>query len=136
MDLIKDPAVRVFVATGFPQKAEAQRVMQAFRARGATITWDWTNPPSDMDRKHQAMADAAGVMTADVVLAIMTLPDYEYKGTWTEIGMAIGARQSILLITPFVDAGPAKCSKNIYFAHPALVRVARSVDEFLTLLAA
>jgi nucleoside 2-deoxyribosyltransferase len=132
MEHLAAPGVKVFVATGFPQKEDARRVMSALIARGVGVTYDWTRPRTGLDRLNMAMADAAGVKAADALIAIMTLPDYDYKGTWTEIGMAIGHGHPILLVSPFADNDPAaKCAKNVYFAHPNMLRVAKSVDEFL-----
>lgn len=131
---LRTPGTHVFVATGFSQQKLAQDLMAALTTRGLDITCDWTRPPPGLDAAQKAMADHVGVMDADVVIAVMTLPAYEYKGTWTEIGIALGARRPVLLISPFTKED-ATCAKNVYFYHPAITRGIASVDELLSCLA-
>ena len=135
MEHLSRPGTKVFVATGFAQKKDAQRIMAALEAKGHAITWDWTRPPSGAQREQLADADADGVKAADVVVVVMTLPQYEYAGTWTEVGIAIGAEKPILFVSPFADASSAKCAQKMYFARVSKRRVASSVEEFIKKLA-
>lgn len=131
---LRTSGARVFVATGFRQQKLAQDLMSALKLRGHVITCDWTRPVPGMSAADKAVADHRGVVEAEVVIAVMTLKDYEYKGTWTEIGIALGAGRPVLLVTPFTKSEDATCAKNVYFWHPAITRGIVSVEDLLSRL--
>jgi hypothetical protein len=122
MEHLCKPGTGVFVATGFGQKADGKALMEALCARGLTITCDWTTAPPGLSRADMATRDVAGVMRAQVLVALMTLPSYEYKGTFTEIGIAIGAGIPVVLVSPFIQPDDAICARNVYFHLPTIQR--------------
>ncbi len=149
--LLRTQGTHVFVATAFGDQEMARRVMRDLQARGLIITYDWTKPPPGIDRyeyqrsalgvdsllnvlinrPNQAAADAAGVTTADVLVAIMTRDEYEYNGTWTEVGIALGAKIPVLIVSPYAISSKAKCARNLYFALPVIEHAVMGVDAFL-----
>lgn len=134
MDLLRTPGTRVFVATGFGQRSDGAALMEELRKRGATITRDWTTPHS---HKHADTADldVAAVTSAQVLVVLMTLVKYEYKGTFTEIGMAIGANIPIVMISPFINVDDAVCARNVYFHYrKGIVCRYTSTTDFLAAL--
>lgn len=89
----------VYVAGCFhTRETEAVPLMNYIRDElGGTITHDWTSYELEyhdwFDRSQRcAEADVRGVLEADVMVALLTQPDYPYKGTRTEMGVAMGAR--------------------------------------------
>jgi Fe2+ transport system protein FeoA len=130
--LLRTASVRVFVASGWIERAGAAEVMRQLRALGCTITHDWTVPQST-DPARTAALDLAGVRAAEVVVAVMAHPSYEYKGTFTEIGIALGARIPVLLVSPFKDGNQAVCARNVYF-HSAELERCESVEALLAAL--
>ena len=134
MHLLRNGAYNVFVATGYKQKNDARGLMGELRARGHDIMTDWTEA-SGLSREQMALRDVRGMFGADVLVALMTLPDYEYKGTFTEFGMAVGRQIPIILISPFAepDTTGAVCAKNVYWALPNMERY-KSVQAFLEAL--
>ena len=114
MDLLREKRTKVFVATGYQQRSDGAELMRALEARGLTITCDWTLD-SDLNKEDKADRDIAAVKAAQVLVVLMTLPAYAYQGTWTELGIAIGANIPIVLVSPFGPADETTCARNIYF---------------------
>ncbi len=136
MDRLRTPGTFVFVATGFKQKADGKALMNELVEHGLTITCDWTSA-SGLEISEMATRDVAGVKRAQgrrspsappvvtirqVLVALMTLDNYEYKGTFTEIGIALGADIPVVIISPFTKSTEAICARNIYFHHPSIER--------------
>ncbi len=135
LQLLRTPGTRVFVASAFPTRMAASDLMDSLRKRGLVITCDWTKPSSTESRQEIAAADFQGVTSAQLLVAVMTLTDYDYKGTFTELGIALGAGVPILIITPFhKTSNTAVCARNVYWALPELVHGPTSVLELLTLI--
>jgi nucleoside 2-deoxyribosyltransferase len=130
MNLLRQANTRVFVATGFAQKQDGAALMDSLRKRGAVITCDWT-VPTQLSREEIADRDEAALKTSQVLVVLMSLKDYDYKGTFFEMGFALGAGIPIILITPFTRSTDAVCVKNVYFHLKSFIRH-RSVDAFLT----
>lgn len=55
-----------------------------------TVTHDWTQ--STESNGVAAKNDILGVVKADLVLALLTVDDYQYRGTLHEIGAAMAMR--------------------------------------------
>jgi hypothetical protein len=70
---------------------------------------------------------------AEVLVVIMSLLKYDYKGTFTEIGIAIGRNIPIVMISPFQKPSDATCARNIYFHYQSFTRFA-TVTGFLEAL--
>lgn len=128
MDALRTPGTVVFVATGWPQRTEGAALMRLLEQRGLRIACDWTSQPAT-NKKDTSVRDVAAMQQAQVLVAVMTLSAYAYKGTWTEVGMALGRGIPVVLVSPFVE-GEADCAKNVYFHHPSFLRFA-SADALL-----
>lgn len=86
-----DP-VKVYVATGYENRATARAVMDVLEEYGWVVTYDWTaseGPPS----REMADAEAAGVAEADALVVL--LPGG--RGTHVELGIAVAMRKLVLL---------------------------------------
>jgi nucleoside 2-deoxyribosyltransferase len=59
--------------------------------------------------------EITGVQSADVLIVIMDDPEYEYRGTFVEIGCALGLNKPILLFNP---NELSFASTNIFYFHP------------------
>lgn len=113
--------LRVYVATAFPNKAQAQFYMGRLRAIGIEITHDWTTaeqplrgettmPPAE--QQAHAIADTRGVMTADVVWIIA--PETGGTGCWFEMGVAAGLQLAYLAAPATAPSPP-----HIFVSGPA-----------------
>ncbi len=116
--------MKFYVAGKFTDAARIRWYMDRIEELGHTITEDWTPnykktvapdfAVSNSYMSNCALKDMIGVKTADVLLAIMDDPSYEYKGTWTEIGMAIGAGKNVAIFHPMAY-GESEQTKNVFF---------------------
>ena len=90
--------LRVYVAGAWPRREEIKKVMINVEELGCKITHDWTSYELTYTDRHDrsrkcALADIEGVVTADIVIALLTDDDYAYRGTSSEIGAALAARR-------------------------------------------
>lgn len=121
--------MKIYVATAFGNKAEAQELMKILRALQHEITHDWTNETLDpsLSKEQQTEflykcgeADARGVFAADL-LVLINHP--ECNDAKTEFGMAIGAGKPVVVLHPGRRG-------SVFFGH-VLVTLCESLDEVL-----
>jgi hypothetical protein len=81
-------------------REELSKTMDEIRAKGHTITQDWTKSEVDNipertaeDRIRYAREDICGVVEAELVLAVMDQDDYPYQGTRHEIGATMAMKE-------------------------------------------
>ena len=77
-----------------------------------------------------ALRDTTEVAKADVLLAVMLDDKYAYRGTWTEIGTAIGLGKRIILVCTGLNEEkrisderyeyPYQCMTNVFFWHQVI----------------
>lgn len=68
---------------------------------------------------HMAVNDLNGVLAADVVVALMDDPKYPYRGTCTELGAALAAKKTVVVINP--HGSEAYCYNNVFYHHPDII---------------
>jgi nucleoside 2-deoxyribosyltransferase len=61
-----------------------------------------------------AMFDIEGVRDADAVIMIIDQPDYEYRGTFTELGAALVSGKPVTIVGP----DKVHASTNVFYWHP------------------
>jgi nucleoside 2-deoxyribosyltransferase len=78
-----------------------------------------------------AKNDINGVVNADVLVVSMEHIDYEYRGTWTEVGCALGLGKPVIIFSPNADKN--KNALNIFYWHKLVTHVNdwEAVDEQL-----
>jgi nucleoside 2-deoxyribosyltransferase len=120
----KQSQLKLYVAGRFADKEEIGKKIKQLENKGYAITHDWTKTeiPDNAqhiqtlvndDNKHTgysfpymrecATRDINGVVNADVLVVYMEHPNYEYRGTWTEIGCAIGLKKQIYIVMPDLE---------------------------------
>lgn len=129
--------MRVYIATSLENAGGHNSIWGAIKAAvpHAELTYDWTEHGSvqgdgEARIRAVAIAEAEGVMSADLVVAL--LPGG--RGTHVEIGIAIGAGVPVLLlVTPEHEAlHPRTCA---FYHHPGVRRV-HSDRELVTVVEA
>lgn len=128
----------IFIAGGFHHRVQIAEKIRKAAKLGWTVTHDWTQKLTDnTHRAHSATAktDAEAIFAANVVVAIMDDPTYEYKGTFTELGMAIGMnlcgkKKAIYIVNPVHSRRTAKCQRNVYYAHEFITAYFETWDAF------
>jgi len=130
MNILRTKGSVVFVASGWNQKEAAHALMLEVEKRGLQIARDWTTGANGLTKREMSVRDVEAMCKAQVLVAVMTLQHYEYKGTWTEVGMALGRGIPVVLVSPFVKEEEAVCAKNVYFHHPSFTRF-KNAEELL-----
>lgn len=115
--------MKVYIATALERIADHNALRDALAAQGITLTYDWTAHGSvwreGPDRiREVAVAEIQGVLDADMVIVL--LPGG--RGTHTELGAAIAAGKTVLLVTldPEDLEGPRTCA---FYHHPQVMSV-------------
>ena len=121
--------MKIYVATKWENRSEANRVLALLRSAGHHITYDWT--VWEQESTEQALADLSGVLNADclIVLAEQDLP---YKGTYVELGAALAAGLTIYLVGDGLDA--CLFSKHPDVQKLSLVQVFADIQQRATLV--
>lgn len=92
----------IYVAGSWVDRENLKEIMNQFRSYDFDITSDWP----DYEQKHSepfecsliSGLDFQNIKRADVVVAVMTDPEYPYRGTNTEIGYAIGSGKKVIIV--------------------------------------
>lgn len=97
------------------------RYMQQLRALpGLRITHDWT-ACRDLPPDEAARLDLEGVRACQLLLVVMDLQSYDYRGTFTELGAALALEKPVLLVRGAPDQYAAT---NCFFSHPRVFHLA------------
>ena len=133
--------MKVYVAGKWIEAPVINAVQARLVSMGHTITHDWTavegigqrdimtDEERNVYRAHCAQLDIAGVQNADAVLALMLDSTYPYRGTFTEIGCALGLGKWVIIVCP---DNSYSCTTNCFFHHPTIIRV-NTIEKALTL---
>lgn len=121
--------VKVYVAGAWTHRAFLSQLMDALALHeGIEVVskWpsrengDWTIEALENDAK----LDVEEVLDADILLMIINDPDYAYRGTSVELGVALGAKKKILMLTCAKHGD--YCTTNVFYYHPQIQRVSFS----------
>lgn len=116
--------MRLYVATAYANREEAQRVIAVLTARGHTITHDWTTQTLDgvPPAEHRAFLDRcgrhdfAGVVSAD---AVVLLADARMRDARIEMGIALGVGIPVFVLDP-----TGVLATSVFLNLPGIRRVA------------
>lgn len=139
----------VYVAGAWFKRDELKQKMRRLTKMGFEVTSKWptfedklSNPD---DYAECSKADIDGVVTADTILAFLTETNYPYRGTFTEIGCAIGSGKRIIVIcngkckqnenvdSKFDLTFSHDCMSNVFFWDSRIEHVA-TFDDALKLM--
>ena len=124
--------MKIYVSGKYDNKPTIKKIIIQLQSLGHTITHDWTmtdvktelqnNKDHDVYPKY-AINDVIGVTQARLLIAIMDDPEYAYRGTFTEIGVALGqrAKDKHMGIWIFCPHHNAVARTNPFFHHPYIV---------------
>lgn len=112
--------LRIYIATSLSQAHRHRILKKQIEDAGHILTYDWSIHGSVMAKNDEtkrivAENEAAGVMEADITIAI--LPGG--RGTHTEIGIALGAGKDVILIGHMESDG-YEC---IFYHHTNVLRL-------------
>lgn len=118
--------MRLYIATGYNNWAEHNRVRNILMAHGHTLTFDWTlrrDNPMGLAEAGECALD--GILRADTVVVLLA----GARGTYAEIGIAIGKRKRLLIVGTTEDFRPDAYGCPFY--HTTTVRRFLSVEDML-----
>jgi nucleoside 2-deoxyribosyltransferase len=118
----------IYVAGSWENREFIKKITEYMKNSGYNVNSTWstreTSKRDSRDSTYHAHLDLKEIDEADILLALMDDPKYEYRGTFTEIGYALGRGKKVLVYCPFYTPDPdfenipAKCMSNIFFWHP------------------
>jgi hypothetical protein len=92
----------IYVAGAWIHREKIHEEIIQLQKLGFNITSTWTNRQGRWDTpddyKVCSELDMLSIMKADTILAFMTDPNYDYRGTFTEIGCGIGSGRRVIII--------------------------------------
>ncbi len=122
--------MRVYCAGKWEEKERVRVVQDILIDDGHTITFDWTRaeeaPPEGEPRarvlREHAINDHRGVMISDLYVGLFE-KDLQYRGTFAEMGIAIGCGKPCIIIGSFAKRG-------VFSYHPLVVAWFTDIEEF------
>jgi nucleoside 2-deoxyribosyltransferase len=115
---------KVWVSGAWVHRDQMGVRIDQLRHLGYEITHDWTRvekaeQPTPSDQGSYAKFDIDGVKASDVAVAVMDDPDYAYRGTYCEIGCALGVGKPLHIVWPYsLEACDRYVQTNVFFWHP------------------
>jgi hypothetical protein len=130
----------VYVAGKYSDKEYIQYNQALIRENGLTISYDWTSRMKDGPRFSEdlgmdAKLDIEGVLNADWSIFLFTDKDYEYRGSFCELGVSItrdlqNDKRHTIIISP---SGEVKAASCCFFYHPNIIHV-NDIDEAIAII--
>jgi hypothetical protein len=124
-----------YLAGSFFNKSILSQRIEELEKFGHICTWNWTKVEQG-ERKPELMRiysknDIEGVKEAQVLIVVIDDKEYAYRGTFCEIGCALGLRKTIYIVCPEDDKYEEFSFNGCVFAwHPDIIRL-KSWDELL-----
>lgn len=132
--------MKIYVAGKWNDSQTINEVQNILISQGHSITHDWTKNEGSKNitemtneekiefKRNCADLDIEGVKNCDLLIAIMNDPSYAYRGTFTEIGCALGLSKKVIIVCP--DESYLCCS-NCFFYHSNIIHVKTIEDVWL-----
>lgn len=80
---------------------------------------------------EEAQLDARGVESCNTFVAFIDDPHYAYRGTFFELGMAIGLGKRVFVVTPtHLQSNSSYFWNMTFYHHPSIRRVSSKEDVF------
>jgi nucleoside 2-deoxyribosyltransferase len=112
--------MKIYVAGKWDNKNQILQKMIELEKMGHNITHKWPTVEVVQGERDAEMAlhDVNGVKESELLLVLMDDAEYVYRGTFTEIGVALGLNIKTWIVCPHENA---YCKTNIFFHHPNIV---------------
>ena len=117
--------ITLYVAGKWSMKPTINARMNELMELGYKIPYNWTVYDNLTNSIDAAKLDIDGVSQCDVCILCFDDPEYEYRGTFTELGCALALKKIIIVMCPQKDA---HCRTNCFFHHPDIFHVNTWLD--------
>jgi hypothetical protein len=116
--------VKIYVAGKWANKPDIQSKMAQFESLGHKITHNWTLSETTMSPgaerlRRDACNDIQGVVDADVLVVVMDDEKYVYRGTFCEIGCALGTNTLVIVYCP--NPNETLAARVCFYHHKDIV---------------
>src|SRR5437868_3625192 len=95
--------MKLYIAGKFSEKSLIKEAMISAINDGHTITHDWTLVESEQDDRERlsssSVRDIKAVQDCECLLIMFTDVKYAYRGTFTELGCALGLNKKVIIIS-------------------------------------
>ena len=109
-----------YLISKFATKDIIAKKIKEVENEGFEVTHNWTDPKHyTREKSNQVYEDINGVKRADIVIAIIDNPKYHYRGSFAEIGCALGLDKTVYLVTNNLEKGSAS---HCFLFHPNIIR--------------
>ena len=120
----------LYVAGKWADKHIIKTYMNFFTKEGHVITHDWTVVEEEDKRTREDLAkyaelDVQGVKKADYLIILITDPEYAYRGTSCELGVALACQKPVIIVN--LTNGTPDFFKSIFPFHKSV----RILDRFI-----
>lgn len=135
----------VYVAGGWVGRDSLLEPMKILEDNGFNVNSTWIQRETGNDHPHvlneDAKVDIEEVTASDIIVAFMESHCYAYRGTFCEIGCALGQDKPVIIICPgkYEIETDTKCKYDFYcmrlpfFWHPNIIH-AENFEEALKIL--
>lgn len=127
--------MKIYLAGKWGDKIHISDIKNKLLDKGHDIVSTWiereTGEREPNTMGMHAETDINEVLDSDVLVCVMTDDKYAYRGTFTEIGCALGRDIPTVILS---SAGESFCKTNVFFWHRSITHVS-SVDDLLKHLA-
>lgn len=110
---------KLYIATAYGNRAEAQALQALLKAQGHTLSHDWT---TQTDPTVAGLEDFNGVMKADC-LVVIAHP--EMRDTLAELGIALGSGKAVYVL------GAERAKRSVFYPLCVLVTGVAELVEVL-----
>lgn len=128
--------INIYVAGGFKFRSDIQSIIiQLNNIPEYNVCSNWIERENGRNRpqdyREDALLDVQEVHNSDVLLAVMTDEKYAYRGTFTEIGIALALKKHVFILCPGVVNSVCErkcnyshyCMTNVFYWHPNIHHV-------------
>lgn len=130
--------LELYVAGRWNSRDQLLARAESLEQQGAEITHKWMLVETKAERTNAmrgqlALNDTEGVKAADVVVVVIDDVEYPYRGTYCEIGTAIGHGVPVVMYEAVDIPDSSYVGQNIFFHHPHIhhVKSWEAVNRFL-----
>ena len=104
----------------FSTKDKIRELIKEVENIGFHVTHNWTLEENfTCPKSEQVENDINGVIAADFVIAIIDNKKYHYRGSFSEIGCALGLDKQVYLVTNNLEEGSAQ---HCFLFHKNIIR--------------
>ena len=138
--------MKLYVAGGWPFRHSINEYVNTLKSLGYEIVSNWISRENGIntisDYEANAQHDIDEVKKCDCLVVCLEDDKYAYRGSYTEIGCALGLNKPIIAIcsgtvvheSDSLDSFSHYCMNNVFFWHKNIIRV-KSRDEATEALA-